>query len=113
MLCTKAFYIFVINNGIYPIYTMKTAKDIERILGSFTIVLLAFMMPYCAKGQINAKTIEEYREKAERGVKEARYNLGLCYANGKGVVKSYKEAAKWFRKAAGQGNENAKKILIF
>ena len=31
-------------------------------------------------------------------------NLGNCYKNGKGVEKNYKEAVKWFKKAAEKGN---------
>jgi len=40
---------------------------------------------------------------AEQGDAEAQYNLGVRYANGEGVPEDYKEAVKWFRKAAEQG----------
>jgi len=33
------------------------------------------------------------------------------YEKGDGVPRDHKEAAKWYRKAAGQGNENAKTNL--
>src|SRR5699024_3683032 len=33
------------------------------------------------------------------------------YNNGKGVSQSYQEAAKWFRKAAEQGDANAQGLL--
>ena len=35
----------------------------------------------------------------------------LYYANGKGVAKDFLEAVKWFRKAAEQGDEDAKSAL--
>ena len=35
---------------------------------------------------------------------QARNNLGLMYGNGKGVPQDHKEAVKWYRKAADQGN---------
>ena len=41
----------------------------------------------------------------------AQYNLGFVYANGRGVAKDDVEAMKWYRKAAEQGNENAKSAL--
>ena len=41
----------------------------------------------------------------------AQYCLGLCYEKGKGVPQSNEEAVKWYRKAAEQGYENAKKAL--
>ena len=36
-------------------------------------------------------------------LKEAQYNLGYMYRHGYGVEKDYKEAVKWYRKAANQG----------
>jgi len=33
----------------------------------------------------------------------AQTNLGFMYEKGKGVLKDYKEAVKWYRKAADQG----------
>jgi hypothetical protein len=33
------------------------------------------------------------------------------YANGEGVAKNDEQAVKWYRKAAEQGDEDAKKLL--
>ena len=41
---------------------------------------------------------------AEQGDAKAQYNLGVIYANGKGVPKNDSEAIKWYRKAAEQGH---------
>jgi TPR repeat protein len=48
---------------------------------------------------------------AERGNVLAQYNLGLMYFNSDNVTQSYVKAAKWFRKAAEQGEEQAIKML--
>ena len=39
---------------------------------------------------------------AEQGYLDAQYNLGGMYHSGQGVPQDYKEAAKWYRKAAEQ-----------
>jgi len=39
---------------------------------------------------------------AEQGNVEAQYNLGVIYAEGRGVAKDETEAVSWFRKAAEQ-----------
>ena len=54
-----------------------------------------------------ANDINQYRKAAEQGDATAQYNLGLMYARGQGVVKSDKEAVKWFQKAAEQGHATA------
>jgi hypothetical protein len=44
-------------------------------------------------------------------VERAQFNLGLMYAEGDGIPKNYKEAVKWFRLSAEQGNIGAKTNL--
>jgi len=44
-----------------------------------------------------------YRLSAEQGTAEAQFNLGLIYANGRGVPQDHKEAVKWFRLSGEQG----------
>ena len=44
---------------------------------------------------------------AEQGQAKAQFNVGLRYANGRGVSKDVVEAAKWYRKAAEQGHAKA------
>ncbi|MDB4130150.1 sel1 repeat family protein, partial [Amylibacter sp.] len=41
----------------------------------------------------------------------AQSNLGVMYKNGKGVLKDYNEAVKWFRLSAEQGNASAQNNL--
>src|SRR5437762_135726 len=45
---------------------------------------------------------EAYRKAAEQNDARAQFNLGVCYANGQGVMKDEAEAVKWYRKAAEQ-----------
>ena len=55
--------------------------------------------------------VQYYYKSAHMGYSKAQNNLGTCYENGHGVTKSVAEAVKWYRKAAEQGNEDAKKRL--
>jgi len=41
----------------------------------------------------------------------AQYSLGLIYYDGKGVLRDYNEAAKWFTKAAKQGHADSQFFL--
>ena len=44
---------------------------------------------------------------AEQGVASAQFNLGNMYNGGQGVTQDYKQAVKWYRKAAEQGYARA------
>lgn len=46
------------------------------------------------------KKFEIVRKAADQGDASAQYNLGVMYVNGEGVTQDYKQAAKWYRKAA-------------
>lgn len=48
--------------------------------------------------------VNRFREAAEQADASAQYNLGECYAYGRGVDRNHIEAVKWFRKAAEQGH---------
>lgn len=50
-----------------------------------------------------SEEVSRLRKAAEQGDASAQYNLGVCYANGKGVEQDKQEAVKWYRKAAEQG----------
>jgi TPR repeat protein len=51
----------------------------------------------------NVTAAKWYRKAAELGDAKAQFELGRCYAKGKGVSKSMEEAAAWYRKASDQG----------
>ena len=48
-----------------------------------------------------------FRVHAEQGNADAQFNLGVLYANGKGVPQDYAEAMKWYRQSAEQDNASA------
>jgi TPR repeat protein len=60
-----------------------------------------------------AQAMESFRKVVDQGPPDDKYTLaaecgiGWLYSDGKGVVKDDVEAAKWFRKAAEQGNADA------
>ena len=51
------------------------------------------------------------QKSAEQGDADAQDKLGLMYYNGQGVPKDYKEAVKWYTKAAEQGDDSARTTL--
>lgn len=58
-----------------------------------------------------AKALEYFQVAANRGHSNSQVNLGFMYDQGMGVPQDYSEAAKWYLKAAAQGDEDAKKKL--
>jgi len=56
-----------------------------------------------AEGNQPLSEFEQTKAKAEKGDKIAQFDLGLMYDDGEGVPRDYKEAVKWYRKAAEQG----------
>ena len=53
--------------------------------------------------------LRELQARAKQGDANAQYQLGTMYDNGQGVPKDVKEAVKWYRLAAEQGNTSAQK----
>ena len=77
----------------------------------FTLLMTTFSSAY-AGDCIKDFDIPDCRVKAEQGVADAQYNLGLMYYLGsQGVLQNDTEAVKWYRKAAGQGDANAQSNL--
>ncbi len=54
-----------------------------------------------------ATALSEWQPLAEQGQAIAQYQLGLLYANGKGVTKDDAKARQWYEKAAIQGHTEA------
>lgn len=80
-------------------------RMIKRLLiaGGWVIVGIAITLLYCV---LDDKVALYLCRKAE-----AQFNLGLCYANGDGMLQDKAEAVKWYRKAAEQGYKPAKEKL--
>jgi len=53
------------------------------------------------------KALDAFYTLAKKGDPKAQFNVGLIYANGKGVNKDTYQAMEWYKKAAEQGNTAA------
>ena len=62
-------------------------------------------------GQHNVRTFLHYQRAAQQGDTTAMNNIGVMYANGRGVDQDYDEAIIWFSDAARQGNATARTNL--
>ena len=72
----------------------------------------ALKRPSLPSRKINKSEFKFTKRMAETGDKASQYNLGILYANGKGVLQDYKEAVKWYRMSAEQGHDDAQKNLV-
>ena len=58
-------------------------------------------------GKLIVKCVEDnnvdVKDRANKGDRNAQYNLGVMYRDGQGVAKDYEQAVLWYRKAAEQG----------
>jgi len=63
------------------------------------------------KNKDYAKAFSEWKTAAEAGQAEAQFDLGVLYAQGKGVPRDLPMAESWYRKAAEQGNAEAEFAL--
>ncbi len=91
---------------------MRTATVVLAVV----VVLVA--VPACTNSKTGVDAYEkgdyatalmEFRVLAEQGDAIAQYNLGLMYANGRGVPEDYVQAHLWVNLAAAQGHEPARK----
>lgn len=93
----------------------------------FGLLLIAIIV-FSARQQLNSRVdfeegwasyeqgdyktaLREWTPLAEQGYKDAQFNLGLIYQNGKGVAQDHKAAAQWYRLAAKQGLAHAQNNL--
>jgi TPR repeat protein len=58
-----------------------------------------------------ATAFQEWPPLAEQGDAAAQYNLDILYDHGQYVPQNYYQAFNWYRKAAEQGDEDAKRLL--
>lgn len=63
------------------------------------------------ENKLYSQIFDDIESLAESGDALAQGIIGYMYERGKGVAQDYAEAVKWYRKAAAQGNENAKNKL--
>ena len=58
-----------------------------------------------------SNSLKKWQQAADKSIPEAEYLIGRCYIYGHGVKKDYKQAVKWFKKAAEQGDARAQNAL--
>ncbi|GHV04889.1 hypothetical protein FACS189416_3840 [Bacteroidia bacterium] len=82
----------------------------RKVMSVLAVILaISLVLPLC---QCRKKaTVEELIAAAESGNAAAQNKLGSMYCYGEGVPTDYREAVKWYRKSADQGNEYAKNAL--
>ena len=68
-------------------------KILKRL---FAFALFAFAL----LGAFAQNDIDSIKKAAEQGDAQAQFKLGICYFNGYGIDKDFKEATYWYRKAA-------------
>jgi TPR repeat protein len=94
---------------------MKTSKTIRALLVATGLLLVQGTASASAlyegviaynKGQYD-KAYSLWEPLAKQGDHRAQVNMAMMYSSGKGVPQSDIEAAKWYKKAADQGNEYA------
>ena len=67
-----------------------------------TLLALCLCVPVVGADK-KKEEFEQTKAKAEKGDAFSQYILGYMYSKGQGVPKDFREAVKWFRKAAEQG----------
>ena len=60
-----------------------------------------------------ATALREFKRLAKQGLAPAQYNLGLMYANGRGVPQDYKTAVESYRLAAELGNDINAQVNLY
>jgi TPR repeat protein len=72
------------------------------------VVIVVILIRKIDASSPERKAIERFRERAKQGDADAQIYLGKVYFEGlRGVKRDSKEAAKWYRLAADQGNASA------
>lgn len=80
---------------------------LKFLLGCF--LLLSFLGP--GSNPLSAESFQEVKLSAEKGNPDAQKKMGDFFCTGVVVIQNFIEAAKWYRKAAVQGNIKAQYLL--
>ena len=77
----------------------------------FIALFIGFMAVAGVMTPLSAQTVADGCRRAQKGDAEAQFQLGARFALGEGVVQSYEEAVKWYRKAARHNHASAQYAL--
>lgn len=94
----------------------------RRLVAAFVAVVIATMATELLAQDFNdgvkavqtgdfATAVKVWTPLAEKGSREAQFNLAVMYDDGMGIPEDNAEAAKWYRKAAENGFPQAQLIL--
>ena len=93
---------------LLPDYSHRKGYRMKNIIAATLFFLLSSNAFACYDESLSDKTnFDNCLVEAEQGDAFAQFSLGVMYGNGMGVTQDYKEADKWYRKAAEQGNAEA------
>lgn len=83
--------------------TLSTAGNAVESLGAVETFGAAPQVSNSGGGPQEDEAIARVQLRSQSGDPDAMNNLGILYARGRGVTKSYVTAVKWFRESALQG----------
>jgi TPR repeat protein len=97
---------------------MKRILMIAGITGGCVLIVAAFIfLRSHTQGPVLSATpapvidVAGLKAKAEQGDAQAQTQLGKALAQGEGVPRDYKQAARWYGQAASNGNSEAEAML--
>ena len=76
-------------------------------LGLGLALMLAGETLHAQQSEAARKKFEEIKAEAEKGEAAAQFQLGYNYHSGHGITQDFREAVKWYRKAAEQSYPSA------
>ncbi len=77
-----------------------------KVVGYFFAIILVYSLINVAFSSEN-RPFNQVKSEAEKGDRDAQFQLALLYYRGKGIDKNYTKAVKWFTEAAKQGDSLA------
>ena len=88
--------------GLYSSSKYITPPWGNVLLGTIFLFVFGFGWQAVKGYRRTVKDFKENKNAAAEGVKEAQNNLGIMYAEGLGMEQDFKEAVRWYQKAADQ-----------
>ncbi|EGO62369.1 tetratricopeptide repeat protein [Acetonema longum] len=84
-----------------------------RFISLFTCIMifLAFSWIVFQESPVEASSVSDLRQAADKGDAAAQYKLGIAYEEGNGVEKDLAEAIKWWKLSAEQGDSDAQHMM--
>ena len=88
--------------------------DILKLSFFFLVLVFFCLVPIQGFAQNNESVpnLPDFIKKAKQGNVDDQYSLALKYHCGTGVPQDYKEAVKWYKRAAEKGDVDAQSNLL-